>query len=108
MQLEQEFNQAMFKIYYSAKEIGYTASKFFQMLEQHGGLQTARNLINASTISSGYTRLWELKRLDLSVEASFMRTQNGTRYLLRKNSKGVVSDCLNLVTSINGKVYTRS
>ena len=69
MQLEQEFNQAMFKIYYSAKEIGYTASKFFQMLEQHGGLQTARNLINASTISSGYTRLWKLKRLDLSVEA---------------------------------------
>ena len=69
MQLEQEFDQAMFKIYYSAKEIGYTASKFFQMLVQHGGLQTARNLINASTISSGYTRLWELKRLDLSVEA---------------------------------------
>ena len=69
MQLEQEFNQAMFKIYYSAREIGYTASKFFQMLGQHGGLQTARTLINASTISSGYTRLWELKRLDLSVEA---------------------------------------
>ena len=69
MQLEQEFNQAMFKIYYSAREIGYTASKFFQMLEQHGGLQTARILINASTTSSGYTRLWELKRLDLSVEA---------------------------------------
>ena len=58
MQLEQKFNQAMFKIYYSAKAIGYTPSKFFQMLEQHGGLQTARTLINASTISSGlYTAL---------------------------------------------------
>ena len=69
MQLEQKFNKAMFEIYYSAKAIGYTPSKFFQMLEQHGGLQTARNLINASTISYGYTKLWELKRLDLSVEA---------------------------------------
>ena len=69
MQLEQKFNQAMFGIYYSAKAIGYTPSKFLQMLEQHGGLQTARKLINASTISYGYTKLWELKRLDLSVEA---------------------------------------
>ena len=69
MQFEQKFNKAMFEIYYSAKAIGYKPSKFFQMLEQHGGLQTARNLINASTVSYGYTKLWELKRLDLSVEA---------------------------------------
>ncbi len=100
----------MFEIYYSAKAIGYKPSKFFQMLEQHGGLQTARNLINASTVSYGYTKLWELKRLDLSVEAVVYENSEWhlIRYLLRKNSKGVVSDCLNLVTSINSKVYTRS
>ena len=69
MQLEQNFNKAMFEICDSAKAIGYTPSKFLQMLGQHGGLQTARKLINASTISYGYTKLWELKRLDLSVEA---------------------------------------
>ena len=32
-------------------------------------LQTARQLINAPKPSDGYTRLWELMRLDLSVEA---------------------------------------
>ena len=39
------------------------------MLNEKGAIQTARQLINASQPSDGYTRLWELKRLDLSVEA---------------------------------------
>ena len=32
-------------------------------------MQTARLLINARQPSDGYTRLWEMGRLDLSVEA---------------------------------------
>ena len=39
------------------------------MLHDIGAVQTAWQLINASQPSEGYTRLWELKRLDLSVEA---------------------------------------
>ena len=67
--LEQKFQQAMFDIYYKAKSIDYTPSYFHQMLVQHGGLQTAKQLINSPNISSGYTKLWGLNRLDLSVEA---------------------------------------
>ena len=40
-----------------------------QMLAEHGALETARRLINAPTVSDGFTTLWERHRLDLSVEA---------------------------------------
>ena len=59
----------MFAIYREARDIGYTPSIFLRMLNEKGALQTARQLINASRPSDGYTRLWELRRLDLSVEA---------------------------------------
>ena len=67
--IERWFSEAMFAIYSEARDIGYTPSIFFRMLHEKGALQTARQLINASRPSDGYTRLWDLKRLDLSVEA---------------------------------------
>ena len=67
--VERRFGEAMFSIYREAKGIGYTPSIFFRMLHEKGAIETARQLINASQPPDGYTRLWELKRLDLSVEA---------------------------------------
>ena len=67
--VERRFGEAMFAIYREARDIGYTPSIFLRMLHEKGALQTARQLINALQPSDGYTRLWELERLDLSVEA---------------------------------------
>ena len=67
--VERRFAEAMLAIYRDAKGIGYTPSVFLRMLHEKGAVQTARQLINAPQPSSGYTRLWELERLDLSVEA---------------------------------------
>ena len=67
--VERGFGEAMLAIYREASDIGYTPSIFLRMLNEKGALQTARQLINASQPSDGYTRLWELGRLDLSVEA---------------------------------------
>jgi hypothetical protein len=39
------------------------------MVNEHGGLETARILLNAREVSDGYTALWERGRLDLTVEA---------------------------------------
>lgn len=39
------------------------------MLDKHRGLETARILLHAKTVSEGYTALWERQRLDLTVEA---------------------------------------
>ncbi len=68
--LVQKFEQAMFDIYRRAKdETGYRPTIFLDLVTTRGGLQTAKTLINSSRPSDGYTRLYELKRLDLTVEA---------------------------------------
>ena len=68
--LEERFDAAMMDIYRRAKtEAHYNASRYFQMLTEHRGLETARILLHADTVSDGYTALWERKRLDLTVEA---------------------------------------
>jgi len=68
--LEKQFDEAMLTIYRRAKsEAKYTASVFYRMLDERGGLATAKYLINAEKPSDGYTRLYELGRLDLTVEA---------------------------------------
>ena len=67
--VERRFEEAMYAIYREAKAIGYTPSIFHRMLEEKGAVQTARQLINTPQPSYGYTRLWELGRLNLTVEA---------------------------------------
>jgi hypothetical protein len=68
--LQSAFAEEMHRIYQRAlSEAGYKATRFLHMLHEYGGLQTARMLIHASTVSEGYTALWERGRLDLTVEA---------------------------------------
>ena len=65
-----EFDEEMLGIYERAvSEAHYKATHFLTMLHEHRGLETARLLIHSSTVSEGYTALWERKRLDLTVEA---------------------------------------
>ncbi|GIJ32806.1 caspase family protein [Micromonospora sediminimaris] len=65
-----EFHSAMLDVYRKAKkEAGYNAAYFLQMVQEVGGLEAARRLIRAGSVSSGFTALWEKGRLDLSVEA---------------------------------------
>ncbi len=39
------------------------------MVSEFGAVDTAKRLATAATVSDGFTRLWELGRLDLSVES---------------------------------------
>lgn len=65
-----DFDVAMFDIYKRAKsEAGYNATIFFRMLNDRGGLSTAKYLINSPKESDGYAALYLRHRLDLSVEA---------------------------------------
>lgn len=68
--LEQNFDEAMMNIYRRAKsEFNYTPSIFFDMLIKHRGVETAKRLIHAKKVSDGYTKLYELGGLHLTVEA---------------------------------------
>ena len=66
---ERAFDRAMVAVYKRAKqEAGYNATRFLQMLSEHGGVETAHQLLLASGVSDGFTALWKAGRLDLSVE----------------------------------------
>lgn len=68
--LEFRFDAAMMDIYHRAKsEARYNATRYFQMLADHRGLETARMLLHSAAVSEEYTALWERGRLDLTVEA---------------------------------------
>lgn len=55
--------------------LGYTASRFHQMLSaENDGVAVARRLVMAEA-SEGLWRLHELGRLDLSVEMSVLRPE---------------------------------
>lgn len=51
------------------REIGYTPTRFRQMVGEHGGVDAARRLLLGRTTSDGFATLWEAGRLELSVEA---------------------------------------
>jgi len=68
--VRKRFDMEMQNIYRRAyHEANYNATRFLQMLERHGGFETARLLIHSPTVSEGYTALYLRGRLDLTVEA---------------------------------------
>ena len=70
------FERAMKNVYVRARnEAGYNAAFFFDMLSSIGGLGTARRLLAAPEVSSGFTALYERGRLDLTVEALVVQSQ---------------------------------
>ncbi len=72
--LEIQFHQRMLQIYEQAKsECDYTATRFRNMVANQGGLQAARALLISSAYSEGLTRLWEKRRLDISLEATVLK-----------------------------------
>jgi hypothetical protein len=51
------------------REIGYNATRFVQMVGEHGGAGAVRLLLHGRDASDGFTTLWEHHRLDMSAEA---------------------------------------
>ena len=67
--VERQFDAAMYRVWQRAKdECNYNARYFLGMLEEMGGVATAKSLLAKSTLSSGYTELWLRGRLDITVE----------------------------------------
>ena len=71
--IEYRFHQAMLYIYDECDAFGYRPTRFLRMVNEHGGLETARRLLHSDRLSDGFERLWEEQRLDLSVEAVVSR-----------------------------------
>ncbi len=73
-QLERDFHEEMIRVYERAKkECRYAATRFLQMVTDHGGLAAAKMLLATPRMSEGLTRLWKENRLDISMEATVLR-----------------------------------
>ena len=73
-EIVRDFDHAMMQIYVQAKQqAGYTATRFHQMLTEHGGVETARRLL--PQMSDGFVALWRRDRLDLTVEALVVQSK---------------------------------
>jgi hypothetical protein len=58
-EIERLFHRAMISIYETAKrELRHNATRFLQMISEHGGLATARQLLWGDAPSEGFTTLW--------------------------------------------------
>jgi len=66
------------------KECGYNSARFVQMLHDHGGVETARRLLQGTTISYGLTQLWRCHRLDISLEAVVLRPEYAPLFSARQ------------------------
>ena len=69
MDIEERFQEEMFRIYREATQFRYYPTYFLRMVNEQGGLAAAKQLLSGDDPSSGFTRLWEEQRLDISVEA---------------------------------------
>ncbi len=69
MSLEAEFEKAMWGTYEAARKRGYVATYFLQMLEDHGGVETAKRLLAKGEPQTGLFELWKLGILHESIEA---------------------------------------
>lgn len=68
--LEVRFHQEMIELSERTKrETNYNPSQFTRMLGELGGVKTAKKLLTSKQLSDGYTKLWEMDRLDLTLEA---------------------------------------
>ena len=50
------------------KRLGYTPRLFIQMINESDSVTAIKTLLHKRSITDGFTRLWEMKRLDLSME----------------------------------------
>ena len=73
MTLEREFTMFLWRLADQIKkDTGYNPTAFRGMVEKDGGQLAAKNLINRNRPSEGYVRLFELGRLDFTLEAQVL------------------------------------
>lgn len=75
--LATQFHQEMVNAYQTCiRELHYHPTLVLQYLGEHGAVETARWLVNLQNEeSSGFTKLWEARRLDLSAEAMILKPE---------------------------------
>jgi hypothetical protein len=69
MALEQEFGEVSYRHYEEARRLGYDAVGYLRKAAELGPLKAAKHFLANAKPQDGFTRLWMMRRLDLSIEA---------------------------------------
>jgi len=68
-----QFDALLLAAYVEAnRSYRYNATYLLRMLDELGGVETAKRLLASENPAAGLTTLWECGRLDLSVEAKVL------------------------------------
>jgi len=70
---EKQLEAELLRSVEECRRLGYNPSYFVKMISESGALGACRKLIVADTPSEGFTKLWEMRRMDLTVEAVALR-----------------------------------
>ena len=69
------FHDALMEATRECKRLRYNPAYALQMVGELGAVGACKRLLEKSEVSEGFTRLWELGRLDLAVEAVALRPE---------------------------------
>ena len=80
--LSLDFDRDVMHSYEEAKVLGYNPGFYLIMFKKYGGVGTAKKLLSTvDFMQDGFTKLWELKRLDLSIEAIVIKDEYSTLFV---------------------------
>ncbi len=65
----------MLDIYHGAARLGYRPTRFLEMVQLHGGVETAHRLLATDQVQDGLGELFLLGRLDLTVEHHVLKPE---------------------------------
>ncbi len=76
-----QFRSAMLDLYDTWRsEINYPAGRFRQLITNRGGVGAARFLLGKSGVSTGFARLAQAGRLELTMEYLILRPEFGSLF----------------------------
>ena len=75
MSIETELEQALWDSCRESRTLGYKPTAFERMLDEDGAVATAHRLLATLKYQDGFRKLWELRRLDLSLECHVLKPQ---------------------------------
>jgi hypothetical protein len=73
----EEFTALLREAVSEAEKLKYRPTTFKRMLDEYGGFETVNRVLSSGKPSDGFTKLWELGRLNLTCEAIIVETKWG-------------------------------
>ena len=89
--LVDEFHREMLGIYYAALKLKppYRANQFLQMVQEHGGKETADRLLATSKPSSGFTELYLRGKENLRLSVEYLVLKKPWRALFKDDQLAI-------------------